>query len=92
MPQNYVLPAILYFKVTNNPVNTVSGTGTKENSRIQIDCYAGSYSEVKAISVQVRAGMAAATSYKSLVLSEQDLDFETALDVYRVTLDFSVWL
>jgi len=96
LPQDDSAPGVVYQKISAVPVNDLGGSNAKENSRIQIDCVGLTYASVKAVTVQIKAAMAAATNFKSLLLLEQDIDFDDGINVgtktYRVSLDFSTWL
>lgn len=82
------LPRITYQRVGTPPTGSLDGDGTIENARIQIDCWAEGYDEVKALAAAVKVAMATTESYK-LDESDPDLD-ETA--THRVSFDYSVWV
>jgi hypothetical protein len=90
MPQDPTLPAVTYQRISDNPINSLSGHGGLDNPRIQIDCWATSYSAVKTLSNAVIKAMDLSTSYKSLRMSDQDL-YEDGTEIYRVSMDFSCW-
>jgi hypothetical protein len=90
MPQDPTLPAVTYQRISDNPINSLSGHGGLDNPRIQIDCWATSYSGVKTLSNAVIKAMDSSTAYKSLRMSDQDL-YEDGTEIYRVSMDFSCW-
>lgn len=94
LPQNWTAPAISYQRISGNRVRNLSGPAGRAAPRIQIDCWADSYSGSKALATAVRsamdgyAGLMGTTTVGSVVL-ESDLDFyEPDTNVYRVSMDF----
>lgn len=53
-PQNAVLPALSYQRISGVRVSSLAGPSYACESRIQIDCWAASYSAVKTLSRAVR--------------------------------------
>jgi hypothetical protein len=90
MPQDPTLPAITYQRISNSPVNTIGGFASLDNPHIQFDCWATSYSSVKALGDKLRKTIAAATTFNALQMSDQDL-YEADTEIYRVSMDFSCW-
>jgi hypothetical protein len=90
LPENCELPALSYQRISNTPQNTMSGHSGLDNPRIQIDCWATSYGDAKAIGDKTRKAMGAATTFRALQLSDQDI-IEPELEIYRVSMDFSCW-
>ena len=94
LPQNWTNPAISYQRISGVRVRNLSGPAGRATPRIQIDCWAESYSGAKALATAVRsamdgyAGLMGSTRVGSVVL-ESDLDFyEPDIAVYRVSMDF----
>lgn len=90
MPQDPELPAITYQRISNSPVNSMGGHGGLDNPKIQIDCWATSYSAAKALGDKLRKTIATATAFNSVQLNDQDL-YEDGTEIYRVSMDFSCW-
>jgi len=94
LPQNWTNPAISYQRISGERVRNLTGPAGRARPRIQIDCWADSYSGAKALATAVRsamdgyAGLMGTTRVSSIVL-ESDTDFyETDIQVYRVSMDF----
>lgn len=83
------LPAIVYARVGNAPVNALDGSSGLDSVRIQIDSYAATYAGAKLLAAQVRAIMQAG-SFKALLQSDVDV-YEPDTKIYRVTQDFLCW-
>ena len=90
LPQDPTLPAMSYQRISSQPHVSMGGFCNLDNPRIQIDCWATSYSAVKELSEAVRDAMMSALAFRALEISDQDL-FEPELEIYRVSLDFSCW-
>lgn len=90
MPQNPTFPAITYQRISTNRTQAMDGATGHENPWFQIDIWSENYSELKAIEIQLLGAMDAATAYTSLLQNRQD-QYESGLEIYRATLDFSAW-
>jgi hypothetical protein len=97
LPQKCPLPAVTYQRISGGKVFSCSGYSGLEGSRIQVDCWAvdvrggaRGYPTVKALAAAVIAAMQAATTFRVSNVNDRDL-FEDAQNIYRVSIDFSVW-
>jgi hypothetical protein len=90
LPQNVTLPAVSYQRISGGQENSLKGSSNLENPRIQVDVWGTTYSAVKDLAAKVMAAMRAASTFKALVISDQDL-FEDETETYRVSIDFSIW-
>ncbi len=90
MPQRATFPAVTYFRVSGGQQNTLDGYSGTENPRIQVDCWAKKYADVKALAAAIRAAMDGATTFRALCISDRDL-YEDDADLFRVLLEFSCW-
>lgn len=90
LPQDPTLPAMSYQRISSQPQASMGGFCNLDNPRIQIDCWATSYSAVKGMAEAVRDAMMSAAAFNALEISDQDL-FEPDLEIYRVSIDFSCW-
>ena len=88
-PEKPVTPYLIYQNVANTPEVTLSDGIPISNTRMQIDCYAKTYGEVKSLSDAVQNAMANA-SYTNVPLMQQDL-YESDVKLYRVQMDYSLW-
>ena len=83
------LPAIVYSRVSNAPINSLDGSSGLDAVRIQIDTYAATYAQAKAIADQVR-GLMQAGLFKALLQTDFDA-YEPDTKLFRVTQDFACW-
>ena len=90
LPQDPIYPAISYQRISSQPQTSMGGFCNLDNPRIQIDCWATSYSAVKGMAEAVRDAMMSSPAFNALEISDQDL-FEPDLEIYRVSIDFSCW-
>jgi len=90
MPQTPTFPNVVYFRNSTRVENDLDSLA-KENPTIQIDCRAVTYASARAIAEQVKAAMQNATLFKALLINDIDLPKEDSANVYRISLDFSVW-
>lgn len=82
-------PYITFQVVAGVPDTGLGGASGLVNTRMQIDCYAGSHSEVDALKAQVEAALAG-SALQNVELSTQDL-YEADVNLFRVLLDYSIW-
>lgn len=98
-PQNAVPPFITYQRVSAPRLRSTTGGSGQANPRFQIDAWAATYAEVKALAQQVRLaldnfrGAVAGVTIRSCSLeSDRDLiDPEADPRLYRVSHDFLIW-
>lgn len=87
--QGVAVPYIIYSDVISATENTLQGATDLQNSRMQLDGYAGSYAAMKALGRVIDTAMAS-SSLINVKLSEQNF-FEADTRLYRVSLDYSLW-
>ena len=105
-PQTATLPFLVYARVSTvreHKHGTTGGTETGlTQARIQIDCYAATYSALASLCDQVRLALSgyrgtigSGFCYRAMLDMEIDLpaspDFGEQIGVRRRTLDFVVW-
>lgn len=90
MSQDVILPAISYQRISADPANTLSGASGLVNAHIVINSWARTYDEAKALALEVRTAMNAATAFKSLLVNELD-GYDPDVMLFVVSQDFSVW-
>lgn len=64
LPQGTALPAVTYQRISGPRVRTLSGPGGKARARIQLDGWANTYAEAKALATQLRQAL---DGYKGLM-------------------------
>ena len=87
IPQGGTLPAVTYQRIYGAPVNDLAGAGQLIRARVQVDCWATSYSGVRALAGAVYAALC---GIGFLPINDMD-DFDDEVPVYRVVLEFTVW-
>lgn len=88
-PDKTERPYIVYQVVSNVPSVSLDGPNGTENRRIQIDVWGASYNEVKTLELSVKTAMNSAL-FCNIPLSTGDL-YEPDTQLYRVTMDYSIW-
>ena len=90
VPQESAFPAITYTRISGGKQNDLFGYSNLENPRIQIDCWAKTYKEVKTIAANVHDVMYAVTTFRAIQISDMD-SYESEVELYRESMDFSIW-
>lgn len=88
-PQQADLPFVVYTRISSGREYTLSGATGLENPRMQVDCYAETYSSAKAISEAVVTAVRAATTFRTSWDDPRE-SFEED-ETFRVSIDFSIW-
>jgi hypothetical protein len=88
LPQNPTLPAITYQRVSGNRVQSLKGVNSLSHPRIQYDCWAESYTDVKDLAEKL---INALNDYSGVIFyNDRDL-YEQDVELYRVSIDISIW-
>lgn len=91
IPQGTKLPCVTFQRIAGMPANTLNGFSGLEKIIVQIDSWALSLSQAKAISKAIRAAMPQHSNVWSAHLdSDADL-FEDGANYYRISQDWTVW-
>lgn len=100
-PQATGLPSVTLQRVTGGPLYTNDGEAGLSEGRVQIDCWAKTYTSVKAVARAVRTRLSAlrdtvdGVRFATVMLdSEQDLregGSNAAEYLHRVRMDFIIW-
>lgn len=88
-PDPVAKPYIIYQVISDVQANSLDGFSGLSNKRVQVDIYVMGYGGVKALAASAKAAMATALP-QSIHLSSQDLH-EPDTQLYRITMDFSLW-
>ena len=92
--QDTPLPRVVYSEVDSIPVNDFQGRTWLTKSRVQIDCYATTYLGAHNVANRVHAVFDSRDEEEnpcSLYIVGRDL-FDDEFKIYRVSLDFSMWI
>lgn len=91
VPQGTALPYVTWSLVGNQPYEHVSGAPLADNSRIQIDCYAGpadeAADEALALGRAVQAALDAAGFSNKVIIAMRERDtrfFRVSLEAYII--------
>lgn len=88
LKQEDALPGVVYQRVSTVPVTSLDGDSGVDAVRIQVSCWAETYSGARALAAAVRA----AVTGGMVAVTEMDIDDrDEATQHYRVILDFRIW-
>ena len=96
LPQNPVLPAITYFKVSGVRWHSHQGPSGIAQPRFQISCWGTTYDDAKHLSEEVRKDMDCYTGLMGVVRVQacfllNEIDLSTPeVGIYQVALDFQI--
>jgi hypothetical protein len=91
IPQGTAFPCISYQRISGMPANTLSGHSGLEEIDLQIDVWAKTYTEAKAIAKAVRAAMpASGTPFSARLRMDEDLPGDDGT-YFRVSMEYTVW-
>lgn len=83
-------PRVVYEVVADVPYNCLTGYSGLSNARVQMNVYAKTYEETKAIMRNIRKAIAqGGGGLWGLCLSQRDLPFEPGEQIYTRSADFS---
>ena len=82
-------PYIVYQRVVRVIYNNLQRPSNLQNTRVQIDVYAKTYSAAQQLASAVSLVMQAAP-FINLQISDQDF-YEMQVRLHRVSLDYSIW-
>jgi hypothetical protein len=88
-PDPVVKPYIVFQVVSNIPEVTLDGVTDTENRRVQIDIYDKSYGAMKTLELLTKAAMESA-AFINIPLASRE-SYETDTQLYRVSIDYSIW-
>lgn len=91
LPQSPTYPAITYTEVSMQPVMSFDGPNALQNSRFRLDCWAETRAAAIELAKAARSVMVTnAADFSATILAETPF-YEPDLEVYRESLDLSVW-
>lgn len=86
-PQNVVKPYITYRVIAGKKIQCLGGKIFKGDYRMQLDCFALSYSNAKAISQAVKNCLIGFMSSNSINIID---DYEDETQLFRQIIDFKI--
>jgi hypothetical protein len=89
VPQDVAMPAVVYQRIASAPEVTLAGDVGLDAVRIQVSCWAATYSVAKELAAAVRAAVNASNLRAVTEMELDDRDTETRQ--YRVIIDFRIW-
>jgi len=90
MPQDPVLPAITYQRISGEKINILGGYSGLENPHIVINVWSQKYEEAKAIAEDVHSAMNGASAFKSWLINDLD-GYDPDISLFVVSMDYSCW-
>lgn len=92
LPQNVAYPAVLFRQSAEEPQNLITGEDTTKHQFWQIDIYSETPESIKLAADEVENAMKSSiTVFCSKRLNRFDGVYEEDEQVYKTTIDFSVW-
>jgi hypothetical protein len=89
LPQAPTLPALTYQKISGSRVTSLSGYSGLSHPRMQIDCWASTYEQVKDVAAAV---VTALDAYPGSIMNDDGRDnYQPDVELPRVTIDFTIW-
>ena len=85
--QDESLPAVVLTLVSAVPQNHLNGAPTLDANRVQLDAFAETYTDARAVATACRTALEAG----GCVLDNEFEAFEPEVSEYRVTQDWLVW-
>lgn len=85
--QDEALPCITLTLVTTVPFNHLLGPPSLDENRVQVDCWAETYTDARDVANASRVALEAA----GLVMTSEAEDSEPDVNEYRVTQDWLLW-
>lgn len=90
-PQNVTAPYVVYQRITGAHLNDLDGSLGISDVRFQVDAYATTYAQAKTLAGYIKTALGA-SALKSRLLTDQDFDYDLTAEVYRVSMDFKIWV
>lgn len=88
MARGATFPAVVYTRVSGARINNLDGENI-QNPRYQVDVWADDFDSAMAIAAQVALAFAGA-SFQAVFIADRH-EHDGTMDLYRVSMDFSVW-
>lgn len=88
-PDNTAKPYITFQVISNVPLMELDEINGTENRRLQVDIFDKTYGGAKTLEDSIKSTLAAAAFVK-IPMSSMDL-FEDETQLYRISMDYSVW-
>lgn len=89
-PEGAAAPFGIYLLVAGLPENSLQGRSNLTNSRYQVDVYAATKADAETLAASVRTAMNDASLFASVCQLQQDF-YDTDAQLFRVSMDFSLW-
>jgi hypothetical protein len=97
LPQAGTFPAVTYQRISTPRIvtATLGGQNARVKCRMQLDCWAETFAQAKALAAAVRSAMLGAATFTAIALDERDMyeagDSSDGLTLYRTSVDYSCW-
>ena len=92
LQQNCALPAVSLVPLGESPQNAIGGESSLRNENWQIDCWSDNYGQCETLADTVETRMAASRVDFSAVRTDREASFENSTGLYRISLDYSLWI
>ncbi len=97
IPQNPEYPLVLYMKITGVRSHHLQGPSGSAHPRFQVEAWAATYAEVKALANAIRealdgySGTVSGCKVRSILIQSERDSYESAVECHRVIQDYMIW-
>lgn len=92
LPPSPTYPNVVFFRISSEPVNHLTGRSVRHNAMFQFDVrHNSSYATMRSVVKQLISAMESATLFKAVLQDDNDAPLEANTETYRAVVDFSVW-
>lgn len=94
LPDPPTLPALVWQQISGPRLYHLGGAAGRSEPRYQVDCWAATKAQAKALSAAVRSSLSGfsgllATVRATIKLDNERDDYDATVEAYRVILDFT---
>ena len=92
IPDGTYLPCVTFQRISGMPANTVGGRSGREEIEMQVDVWARTYAEAKAVTKAVRDAVPARGAVFGAHLIQDSDTYESETNYYRITMEYTCWM
>lgn len=92
IPDGTYLPCVTFQRISGTPANTLGGRSGLEEIEMQVDVWARTYAEAKAVAKAVRDAVPARGAVFGAHLIQDSDTYESETNYYRITMEYTCWM